>query len=338
MLSKIRLRDVADRAGVSVTTVSNVVRGWPYISDETRLRVEQAIHDLGYVPHPMAQGLRTGRTQVIGFVVPNLANPHFAAMVSAVEDVAWEHGYSVLVFNTHEDETRETDCVRRMINGWGDGLLIAQTAQFLETSQLLRDYPLPVVAIDRVPATYDGAYCRVDNIAIARMAMMHLYELGHRRIAHLSGAQNALTAMTRLEGYRRCVEELKLDYEYTSFSASLWTPDEGYRAMKELLESEPHPTAVFASNDSLAIGAAHAIREVGLRIPEDMSLIGVDDLDVSRYLYPPLTSVQQPVAEMAQVGIDLLLRLIIGETPEQIHISLSPTLVVRRTTGPCAAG
>lgn len=338
MLSKITLRDVADRAGVSVTTVSNVVRGWPYISEETRLRVEQAINDLGYVPHPMAQGLRTGRTQVIGFVVPNLGNPHFAAMVSAVEDVAWEHGYSVLVFNTHENESRETDCVRRMINGWGDGLLIVQSAQFLETSQLLRDFPLPVVAIDRVPPTYEGAYCKVDNIAIARMAMTHLYELGHRRIAHLSGAKNALTAMTRLEGYRLFLQEMGLSYSYVSNSTNLWTPNEGYHAMQDLLATAPHPTAVFASNDSLAIGAAHAIREAGLRIPEDISLIGVDDLDVSRYLYPPLTSVQQPVAEMAQVGIDLLLRLIMGEPPEDIHVSLSPTLVIRRSTGPCLAG
>lgn len=338
MLSKIRLRDVADRAGVSVTTVSNVVRGWPYISDETRVRVERAIHDLGYVPHPMAQGLRTGRTQVIGFVVPNIANPHFAAMVSAVEDVAWERGYSVLVFNTHEDEARETACVRRMINGWGDGLLIAQTAQFLETSQLLLEFPLPVVAIDRVPSTYQGVYCRVDNAAIVRMAMNHLYDLGHRRIAHLSGAQNAPTAMARLNGYLRCVQELGLDYSYVSHSTNLWTPNEGYHAMQDLLAHGPRPTAVFASNDSLAIGAAHAIREANLRIPEDISIIGVDDLDVSRYLYPPLTTVQQPVAKMAQVGIDLLLRLIMGETPEQIHVSLSPTLVVRRSTGPCEAG
>ena len=338
MLSKIRLRDVADRAGGSVTTGSNVVRGWPYISEETRVRVEQAIHDLGYVPHPMAQGLRTGRTQVIGFVVPNLANPHFAAMVSAVEDVAWEHGYSVLVFNTHEDETRENDCIRRMINGWGDGLLLVQTAQFLESSQLLSDFPLPIVAVDRVPSTYKGAFCRVDNMAIARIAMGHLYEMGHRRIAHLSGAHNALTAMARLEGYHRCIQELNLSYDYVSYSSNLWTPNEGYRAMKDLLANGPRPTAVFASNDSLAIGAAHAIREENLRIPEDISLIGVDDLDVSRYLYPPLTSVQQPVAEMAQVGIEMLLRLIMGETPEQIHLSLSPTLVVRRSTGPCEAG
>ena len=175
-------------------------------------------------------------------------------------------------------------------------------------------------------------------MAIARIAMGHLYELGHRRIAHLSGAHNALTAMARLEGYHRCIQELNLSYDYVSYSSNLWTPNEGYRAMKDLLANGPRPTAVFASNDSLAIGAAHAIREENLRIPEDISLIGVDDLDVSRYLYPPLTSVQQPVAEMAQVGIEMLLRLIMGETPEQIHLSLSPTLVVRRSTGPCEAG
>ncbi len=335
MFSKVTLRDVAVRAGVSVTTVSNVVRGWPYISEETRMKVEQAIDELGYVPHRMAQGLRTGRTQVIGFVVPNLANPHFASMVGAVEDIAWARDYSVLVFNTHEDETREVDCIRRVVNGWGDGLLIVQAAQFPRTSLLLETLKLPVVAIDRVATDYEGPYCKVDNVAIARLAVQHLYDLGHRRIAHLSGPQRALTASTRLAAYQEVMHELGLPDHYVSSNAGLWSPEEGYRAMQELLKQRPRPTAVFSSNDSLAIGAAHAIREAGLRVPEDVSIVGVDDLDLSRFLNPPLTTVQQPVAQMARIGIDMLLRLIRDEPLDTPHMTLSPSLIVRASTGPC---
>jgi len=332
-MAKSTLRDVARRAGVSVTTVSNVVRGWPYISDATRARVQRAIAELNYSPDPIAQGLRTGRTQVIGFIVPDIANPHFAAMVSIVEDVAHEQGYSVLVFSTHEDSAREADCIRRVAHGWGDGLLIVQAAP---TNQLdPRALPVPVVGIDRVPGDFAGAGCTVDNSAVAELAVRHLAELGHRRIAHLSGPPRALPAQARAAGYRRWMGALGLDYRYASSNPGVWSAQEGYRATGALLDEGERPTALFASNDRLAIGAAHALRERGLRVPEDVSLVGVDDIETSRYLNPPLTSVRQPLEAMARAGIDLLLRLIEGkQTPAEASITLAPTLVVRASTAP----
>ncbi len=332
-MAKTTLRDVARRAGVSVTTVSNVVRGWPYISDATRARVERAILELHYSPDPIAQGLRTGRTQVIGFIVPDIANPHFAAMVSTVEDAAQEQGYGVLVFSTHEDPAREADCIRRVAHGWGDGLLIVQTAS---TSQVdPRSLSIPVVGIDRIPANFVGAHCTVDNEAIVELAMRHLVELGHRRIAHLSGPPSALPAQARVEGYRRWVANLGLDYFHASSNPGAWSSQEGYRAALALLDAGERPTAIFASNDRLAIGAAHALRERGLRIPDDISLVGVDDIEASRYLNPPLTTVRQPLDAMARAGIDLLLRLINGEgepAPANLQVTLAPTLVVRAST------
>ena len=334
MPQKVTLRDVARYAGVSVTTASNVVRGWPYISEETRLKVEQAIQELGYVPHPIAKWLRKGSTQAIGFIIPDLTSPHFAALADIVENIAREHGYGVLVFNTHEDEVREAEGVRLLTNGLGDGILLIQTANALQNGNLLRDVTVPVVAIDRVRNTFPGPFCNVDNIAVARLAMQHLYDLGHRRIAHLAGPSSALSAQDRVKGYRQFIRQAGLDYEYVSTNPNLWSSDEGYRAMHQLLQEPERPTAVFVSNDRMTIGAIRAAFEHGLRVPEDISLVGVDDIEASRYVTPPLTTVRQPLEDMARIGIEMLLQLIEGEPLEQAHVSLAPTLVVRESTAP----
>jgi DNA-binding LacI/PurR family transcriptional regulator len=334
MAHKATLRDVAERAGVSVTTVSNVVRGWPHIADDTRSRVAQAIQDLGYEPHPIARWLRTGRTQAIGFIIPDITSPHFASLASIAEDIAQEHGYSVLVLNTHDEEMREAQGVRLLTNGLGDGILIVQTTNALQTTDLLQTITVPVVAIDRVQNTFKGAFCNVDNLEIARLALQHLYDLGHRRIAHLAGPATVLSAQDRVEGYQRFVEERGLGYRYISSSCYQWSVQEGHSVMGSLLDHAERPTAVFASNDRMAVGAAHAIRERGLRVPEDISLIGVDDIEVSQHFNPPLTTVRQPVREMARVGIEMLMQLIRGETPAELHVTLSPMLVVRASTAP----
>jgi len=331
---KVTLRDVARHAGVSVTTVSNVVRGWPYIAEETRLKVEQAIQELGYVPHPIAKWLRRGYTQTIGFVVPDVTNSHFAALVDTVENIAREHGYSVLVLNTHEDELREAEGVRLLTSGLGDGILLVQTANALQNGSLLRDVTIPVVAIDRVRETFNGPFCNVDNFAVTRLAMQHLYDLGHRRIAHLAGPSTALSAQDRAESYRQFIREAGLEYEYLSTNPSQWCSDEGYRAMHQLLDESVRPTAVFVSNDRMAAGAIHAAIERGLRVPEDISLVGVDDIELSRHITPPLTTVRQPLEEMARIGVEMLLKLIQEEPLEQPHVSLAPSLIVRESTAP----
>jgi len=335
MSQKITLRDVATYAGVSVTTVSNVVRGWPYITTETRQKVQQAILELGYSPHPIAQGLRSGRTQTIGFVVPDLANPHFASLVSTVEDVAYEHGYSVLVFNTHENERREAEGVRRLTNGWGDGIVVVQTRNALQTGNLLQSVTIPVVAIDRVLNSYTGAFCNVDNLELTRLAMQHLYDLGHRRIAHLAGPHYALSAQARMDGYQCFVHEAGLEYmEYRPGNRELCSEDEGYYDMRHLLDEHERPTAVIDSNDRMAIGAIHAIQEYTLSVPNDISVVGADDIEVSKYINPPLTTVRQPLEEMARIGVELLLQLIQNANHDRMHISLKPTLIVRASTAP----
>lgn len=332
MSRRITLRQVADHAGVSVTTVSNVIRGWPHIADATRARVQQVIEELGYVPHPIAQGLRTGRTQVVALIVPDLAKPHFASMVSTIERIAREQGYNILVFNSHDDERIEDQCIHEAIQRWVDGLIVVQAADAVTTADTLAELSIPVVAIDRVPNGFNGASCSIDNLQIAELAMEHLYALGHRRIAHLAGPAGAQPARDRLAGYDQWRRDHGLTYRAVAECNGEWDSDDGYTAMQRVLVEHPLPTAVFASNDVMAIGALHALYDFGLTVPGDVSVIGVDDIDLCHHLHPPLTTVAQPMVAMARSGIDMLLRLINGEPLTKTQVTLPPTLVIREST------
>jgi LacI family transcriptional regulator len=331
MVDHITLRDVAQHAGVSITTVSNVVRNWPHVSSSTRHKVESAIRELGYTPHAVAQGLRTGQTRVIAFVVPDLSNPYFAAIVSAAESVAQEHGYTILVFNSHEDAEYEARCIQIAARRWADGLLLASTIQGGHGA--FAPVKIPLVAIDRVPEGYTGPFCSLDHLHAGRLATQHLVDLGHRRIAHLGGPALAGSAVARERGYAEVLTQNGIDYRRVTTASSAWGCDDGYLAMQHVLAQPERPTAVFASNDRMAIGALHAIGDNQLRVPDDISLVGVDDIEMSRHMSPPLTTVSQPLVEMARAGIDLLLRIVRGETPQQQQLLLEPGLVIRESTG-----
>lgn len=338
MAHRITLRQVADHAGVSVTTVSNVIRGWPYIAESTRTRVQEAINTLGYTPYPIAQGLRTGRTQMIALIVPDLAKPHFAAMVSTIEQVAREQAYSILIYNSHDDEASQTASIHEAIKRWVDGMIIVQAANAHTTSAVLAKLTIPVVALDRVPYDFDGPACQIDNRLAAQLALEHLYSLGHRRIAHLVGPSGVAIARERLEGYEAWLRDRGLDYRAVAECSGEWDADAGYLAMQRLLDHVPTPTAVFASNDMMAIGALHALHERGLVVPHDIAVIGIDNIELCRHVHPPLTTIAQPLEQMARSSIDMLLRLIHNEPPEQTRVLLSPRLIVRESTAPVGAG
>ncbi len=334
MAHRITLRQVADHAGVSVTTVSNVIRGWPHIAVATRARVQQAIDTLGYVPHPIAQGLRTGRTQVIALIVPDLTKPHFAAMVSIIESIAREQGYSILIYNSQDDAASENHCIHEAIQRWVDGLIIVQAAGAHDTNTALASLSVPVVALDRVPQGFDGASCQIDNLNVARLAMEHLHTLGHQRIAHLAGPVGAQPAQERRAGYLNWLRDHGLDYQAVAECAGEWGSDSGYSAMLHVLDHFPAPSAVFASNDVMAIGALHALYERGFSVPQDVSVIGVDNIELCRHLHPPLTTIAQPMHTLAQIGIDMLLQLINSSTLAVPHRVLPPELVIRESTAP----
>jgi len=329
MARRVTLRDVASHAQVSVTTVSNVVRGWQFIAADTRRRVEQSILELGYSPHSIAQGLRTGRTQVIGLIVPDLASLYFAVMVETVEQVAQQHGYNVFVINSNESPEQEARALEQVAARWVDGLLIVQTTPSERASKLLASLNMPTVALDRVASDYHGAACTIDNRQIVLLAIAHLCALGHTHIAHLVAPRDITVVEARAQAY---VEAMGGQGRLIP-TGSDFDLEGGYLGILNMVVAgTPLPTAVFASNDLMAIGAMRAFSERGIRVPEDVSIVGVDNIPFCRYLSIGLTTVAQPLDALAEAGMTMLLQLIHDHPLDAQQVILQPELIVREST------
>ncbi len=326
------MRDVARLAGVSVQTVSCVINGKPGITEETRARVQAAIEQLGYRPYSVARSLRTRQTRTIALVVSDIANPSFATMASAAEDYAHRFGYSLSLYNTHDDIEREAQYIRMATERWVDGVLFVSVKDYMNSLEALQAAGIPSVAIDRIPEHYTGPSVTLDNIKAGRIAAEHLLDLGHTCIAHISGPLELRLARERMLGFRQAIEERGITPGPCVTGEGNWECEAGYYAMQRLLDHTPRPTAVFAANDRMAIGAMRAIYEAGLSVPDDISIVGLDDIEVAAFQNPPLTTVRQSFAQLATLGVQLLLDIIAGKQPAQPKIVIEPTLIVRRST------
>ena len=328
------MKDVARLAGVSVQTVSAVVNEKPGITDATRIRVLKAVDELGYTPFPYARSMRTRETRTIALVVSDIANPSFATMASAVEDFAHRLGYSVVVYNTHDDPDREATYIQRASQRWVDGMLFVSAQDQMTGLERLEALGIPSVAIDRIPVGYEGPSVTLDNVTAGAMAAEHLLGLGHTRIAHIAGPLRLRLARERVAGFERAVRSRGLDPSCCMHIEGNWECATGYEAMGQILELSPRPTAVFAANDRMAMGAMRAIFEAGLRIPDEVSVVGLDDIEMAQYQIPPLTTVRQSFAELGTRAVQLLLDMLKGEEPTETRIVLEPRLVVRRSSAP----
>jgi LacI family transcriptional regulator len=326
------MKDVAELVGVSVQTVSAVINDKPGITDETRARVLDAIQQLGYRPYSIARSLRTGQTRTLALIVSDIANPSFATMASAAEDYAHGFGYNLTVHNAHDDVEREASYIQAATERWIDGVLFVSAEDQMASLDSLQHAGIPSAAIDRIPGHYTGPSVTLDNLEAGRLAAEHLLDRGHTCIAHISGPLKLRLARERLAGFRQALRERGLDPGPCVIQEGDWECGSGYRAMSEILEVRPRPTAIFAANDRMAIGAMSAIHATKLRVPDDISVIGLDDIEVAAYQTPPLTTVRQSFAELATRAIQLLLEIIEGRQPDQIHIVIKPALVERQST------
>jgi LacI family transcriptional regulator len=330
------MRDVARVAGVSVQTVSVVVNDKAVVSAETRDRIMAAIDELGYRPLAAGRSLRTGTTDTIGLMVADITNPFFARMADAVEDHAHRAGYNVILYNTHSDPERETTYLRIAAQRWVDGMLVVTTTDTLHGLEELQKAGIPVVAIDRIPAGYDGASVILDNRRTGALVAEHLLDLGHQRLAHICGPLDLRLSIERLESFRDAVHARGFEPLPYAVGDAAWSCESGYRAMLELLDLQPGPTAVFASNDRLAIGAMRAVIDRGHRVPEDVSVVGVDDIELAAYQTPPLTTVRQRLSEVATLATKMLLELVAGRMPQETLVVFEPELMVRESTARAA--
>jgi DNA-binding LacI/PurR family transcriptional regulator len=330
------IKAVAKRANVSTATVSRTINGSDKVSAETSARVLKAIKALNFIPNTNARSLGSGRSNLLGLIISDITNPFFPELVKAFEDIAIEQGREVLIANTNYDPQRTNHCVTRMLQRKVDGVAIMTSEMDEHLIEFFRRSQIPVVFLDAGTPTVGISCINIDYSAGVEMATSHLVDLGHKHIAFISGPLSLNSARTR---YRAFMESTARDHINSSpgmVQEGNHRPDGGYEAMLRILKARKRPTAVLASNDLTAIGALGAISERGLRVPEDISIIGFDDIRLSAYTTPPLTTVRLPHAEIAKAAVHSLIgaqqngkKLSQGEQ----HI-IKPIFLERRSTGP----
>ncbi|HWI64497.1 MAG TPA: LacI family DNA-binding transcriptional regulator [Symbiobacteriaceae bacterium] len=327
------IRDVAKSAGVGLGTVSRVLNNSGYVKPETRERVLQAAEELGFVPNMVARSLVRKSTSTIGLVIPDITNPFFPAITRGVEDTASTEGFTVFLCNTDNDPLMEAQDVKKLRERQVDGIIFVGTTDRRELVEGLLSDGLPVVVTDRQVAELDIDSVLVDNAAGARAACRHLLEMGHSRIAHAAGHRLTRTGQERFTGYRQALAESGIDLDESLVAWGDFTVESGYRVAQVLLGRSPRPTAIFAANDMMAFGVLRAASEAGLSVPDDLSVIGFDDIQMAGLFRPGLTTVRQPAYEMGRMAMSMLRERIVGSAPGgSRHHTFQPELVVRGTT------
>lgn len=334
------IKDVAQKAGVSITTVSHVINETRYVSDELTEKVYEAMRALNYRPNIIARSLRSGRTKTIGLVIPDISNPFFADFSRRIEDNGFAHGYNVILCNTDENPAKEEMYVNVLISKQVDGLIFFSSGNSKSFKNIVSLGEVPVVITDREPEEIDSDIVLIDNHAGGYQATQYLISLNHKRIACISGPSPIRPSAHRVEGYRSALEEAGIAIDEELIRSGDFRSLSGEREMRALLELSDPPTAVFACNDMMALGAMRAIKNANLNIPADISVVGFDNTPISALVYPQLTTISQPIKEMADLAVELLIEKIdIKEeqkrqkelTPEYKRIVLDTELVVRGT-------
>ena len=328
--------DVARLAGVSTSTVSRMLNGKGQFAPATRAAVDEAVRQLRYRPNTIARSLRTKSTQTIAFLLPDIPDPFFVSLISGIQQHVVKRDYAILLCVTEGDPELEERYLSLLHAKQVDGALVdglvlpqARIARFLEDG-------FPIVCLDRDVDSPSVPVVQVDNRLGARQATEHLLSLGHRRIAHVSGADldRLRHSQERLAGYREALAGAGIQVDPRLIAAGDYMEEGGYEATRALLGAGVKFSAVFAANDLSAIGAIRAIIESGRSVPEDMSVVGFDNIHISAFVRPPLTTIHQPAVEIAQRATEILIALIQGRRVRDRRHLLEPRLVIRGSTAP----
>ncbi len=331
----VRLKDIARDLGVSVVTVSKVLRGNADIGEETRRRVLKRMKELNYQPNMMARGLASGRTFTVGLVVPDLVHPFFAEFAKALSGVLRPANRALILASSEDDPEIEQKEIRMLLRRGVDVLLIASSQASLRNFYELGDQRTPYLLFDRNFPHLAAHFVGSDDVRVGEMATQHLLDLGRTRIAHIGG-KNTSPSLDRLRGFKHAMEEARLPvpegYVVVRERVEETGDAVGLIAMEELLRLEPRPDAVFCYNDLTAVGAIEAVTRAGLRVPEDVAVIGCGNFRYADYLKAPLSSIDQGTAELGRVAGELALELSANPEKPPTTVLLPPTLVVRRST------
>lgn len=324
------MKDVARLAGVSTSTVSHVINNNRFVSDQVREKVEQAIRSLNYAPSALARSLKINQTRTIGMLLTASNNPFYSEVVRGVENSCYERGYSLILCNTEGDEERMNRSLETLLQKRVDGLLIMCTETHLPSADILNRYPsIPMVMMDWAPFEGRGDIIQDNALLGGEMATQHLIDRGYRRIACIAGPLDKTPARLRLDGFQKAMSNSGLPVPAGYVVDGDFEFQGGFNAMNQLLTLDPLPEAVFTSNDAMAVGVYHALFQAGLRVPQDIAVMGYDNIELARYLTPPLSTVHQPKDELGELAIDTLIHRMSDPDASQQTLVLTPELVER---------
>jgi len=329
----VSIKDIAKAAGVSHPTVSRALANSPLVSPETAQRIRRLAEEMGYAPSAIARGLVTKRTHTIGLVVTTIADPFIAEVVSGVEEVALNRGYSVFLANSNAVPEREMTVVRTLRERRVDGIIVLASRVGGLYMPLLEQSRVPIVLINN---QHQGPYVysvSIDSVTGAVEATKHLIKLGHRRIAYIGDRYGVQSDVDRLAGYKRALGEAGIEFDSSLVFYGDGKASGVGEAARQLLSLNPLPSAVFCYNDMTALGLLQLIKQAGKRVPQDISVVGFDDIFLASYTDPPLTTIAQPKHEMGRRAMEMLLALISKEQ-SVTNITVQGRLVVRQSAAP----
>ncbi len=323
--------DVAKASGVSYSTVSRVLNGFEHVKDSTRERVLEAANRLGYVANLQARSLAGGKTNVIGLLVPSLDNGYIGEVVSGADEELQRSNYNMMLYTTHRYSGKEEAYVKSIYSGLTDGLLLIVPLTPVKYLEALQQQNFPYVLVDQSDVTGRSNIVDSTNWQGAYDATSYLIKLGHRKIAHITGLEGLQSAIDRLEGYKAALNDHDIPINEAYIRQGDFYGAKGYERTNELLELADCPTAIFAANDLMALGVIEAVRHHGLQIPQDMSIIGFDNIPQTLITYPKLTTVQQSLNQMGRVAVKLLLEQLENPDKPARRITLKTELMERET-------
>jgi len=335
----VTLKDVAKAAKVSLSTASGAINNKPAVAAGTREKVLNAAKKLGYRASFVPKSLRSKSSKAIGFIFPDIINPFFSALVNAIEDTALKEGYVVILGSTKHDIRRESRYLDIFAERWIDGIILAESSNEDEKNiQYIQEQGIPIVFIDREVEQHFTNLVGIDDEMAMFEAAKYLIDLGHKKIAFISGPLNIRVFAKRLKGYQGALRTHSLEFKENLLEEGDETALGGGMAVRKLLKRNQDVTAILASNDMMAIGGLKELKKINLRVPEDISLMGFDNIPLTLMVTPSLTTVSQPCYEMGVEAMKLLLEIIRGKKTAKSKIILGTEIVVRESTSPPGKG
>jgi len=324
--------DIARLAGVSTATVSKVFNQTGNISEKTRRRILEISRELNYQPNVLASALNGKKTFSLGLLIPDMVNPFFAELARNVEDRAQELGFNLIICNTDNDMKKEVKYIQLLRQKSVDGIIVATGVRNDEFLKELIDQHVPIALVAREMSVLSTSTVLVDDFAGGYNATRHLIELGHRRIAVIAESMSVSSSKERVRGYRHALEEAGLSFAEELVATSDFSIESGRETAHAILKLPERPSAIFACNDLLAIGAMQAAKELGIRVPEELSVVGFDNTILATITDPPMTTVAQPIRAMGHQVVDLIVSEINETSTVKQRVVLLPELIVRQST------